>query len=89
MTDLDYGVSSKKYIVDLSYYAQNNIPNYTTITEIPQENLNYITSGLRTNNMNYMFDSCNKLTIIPKLNIDTSQCIYMYSVFGDCNFLTS
>ena len=76
-------------LIDLSYYAQNKIPNYTTITEIPQENLNYLNSGLRTNNMNYMFDSCFKLTSIPKLNIDTSQCTDMYSMFNGCNSLTS
>ena len=76
-------------LIDLSYYAQNKIPNYTTITEIPQEKLDYLNSGLRTNNMSYMFYDCNKLTIIPKLNIDTSQCTDMKNMFLRCKSLTS
>ena len=33
-------------LVDLSYYARDNIENYDTITEIPQEHLEYLQSGL-------------------------------------------
>jgi len=33
-------------LVDLSYYARDNIANYETITTIPQENIEYLGSGL-------------------------------------------
>ena len=80
---------TKNYLIDLSYYAQSNIPNYTTITKMSKEKLDYLNSGLRTNNMKCMFDSCYELTSIPKLNIDTSQCIDMNNMFYDCSSITS
>ena len=75
--------------VDLSYYARDNIQNYQSITEIPQENLNYLNSGLVASNMGGMLASCNNLQSIPKLNIDTSQCIDMNSMFYFCQALTT
>ena len=39
--------------------------------------------------MIYMFSECNKLQSIPKLNIDTSQCVDMEYMFGNCKALTS
>lgn len=76
-------------LVDLSWYARDNIENYQTITEIPQEHLNYLQSGLHASNMEGMFGGCEKLTTIPKLNIDTSQCVNMASMFDECKSLTS
>ena len=81
--------SIKQEIVDLSYYAQNNIINYQTTTEIPEENLTYLQSGLKANNMSYMFYNCNNIKTIPKLNIDTSNVTNMYAMFSDCFYLTS
>ena len=75
--------------VDLSFYAKNNIQNYTSITEIPQENLDYLNSGLVASGMSSMFSRCNKLQSIPKLNIDTSKCTNMGSMFYYCKALTS
>ena len=75
--------------VDLSNYAIDNIPNYENITEIPQENLNYLNSGLVASSMASMFVSCNNLQSIPKLNIDTSQCTSMNSMFYLCQALIS
>ena len=76
-------------LVDLSYYARSNIPDYATVTEIPQDNLNYLNSGLITSNMRYMFYSCKALKTIPKLNIDTSQCTDMSGMFNNCQALTT
>lgn len=81
--------SIKQEIVDLSYYAQNKIINYQTTTEIPEENLTYLQSGLKANNMSYMFYNCNNIKTIPKLNIDTSNVTNMYAMFSDCFYLTS
>ena len=75
--------------VDLSDYARNHIPNYQSITEIPQDNLNYLNSGLVASNMSYMFISCINLKTIPNLNIDTSQCANMDSMFYLCYTLTT
>ena len=87
ITSLVDGIMKPKP-VDLSYY-KSNIPNYEIITEIPQENLAYLNSGLIATNMIYMFSECNKLQSIPKLNIDTSQCVDMEYMFGNCKALTS
>ena len=75
--------------VDLSYYAQNHIQDYTSITQIPQENLDYLNSGLVASNMSYMFNRCYKLQSISKLNIDTSKCTDMNHIFYGCQVLTS
>ena len=75
--------------VDLSYYASNHIPNYQYITELPQENLNYLNSGLVANNMRYMFYLCDNLQSVPKLNIDTSQCSNISGIFYNCQQLTT
>ena len=76
-------------MVDLTYYARNHIQDYQNITEIPQENLNYLNSGLVASNMSGMFNGCNELQSVPKLNIDTSQCIDTHGMFYDCYALTS
>ena len=75
--------------VDLSYYARDNIQDYTFITQIPQDNLDYLNSGLVASDMSNMFYDCNNLQSIPKLNIDTSQCVNMYGMFDYCYALTT
>ena len=75
--------------VDLSYYAKNSIPDFKNITEIPQNNLAYLNSGLTASSMSYMFNECNKLQSIPKLNINTSQCTDMRRMFDNCQVLTT
>ena len=39
--------------------------------------------------MIYMFSECNNLKTIPKLNIDTSQCVNMEYMFYNCRALTT
>ena len=70
-------------MVDLSSYASSYIPFYSSIKEIPQENLDYLQSGLVANNMQNMFFNCNDLLSIPKLDINTSNVTDMHGMF--CN----
>ena len=88
ITTLINGIMKPKP-VDLSYYAENHIPNYRSITEIPQENLNYLNSGLVASDMGAMFSGCNNLKTVPKLNIDTFQCTNMSGMFYTCQALTT
>ena len=78
-------------LVDLSYYARNNIANYETITKIPQENIEYLSSGLAASNCDSMFYNCEQLTSIPWIDfgIDTSQVTNMDFMFWYCNALTT
>ena len=84
-------IEKERTLVDLSYYAMKNILNYNTITEIPQENIEYLSSSLLANRCNGMFINCAKLTSIPwnDFDIDTSQCTSMASMFSSCVSLTS
>lgn len=76
--------------VDLSYYMLNNVSNYYSITEIPQQTLEYLSSGIRATNMAGMFTYCNELTNVPKIeNIITSNVTNMSSMFASCNSLIS
>ena len=77
--------------ISLRYYAQHNIPNYQTATTIPQENIEYLSSGLYANRCDSMFEMCKQLTSIPwnDFNIDTSQCKYMDAMFNNCRALTN
>ena len=83
--------NTKKKPVNLSYYALNHIPNYQTISEIPQENINYLSSGLKANNTSNMFDGCKNLLSIDfdSFNIDTSNVSTMSFMFYGCNSLTT
>ena len=78
-------------LINLSYYARYNIANYGTITTIPQENIEYLSSGLSASNCVEMFHGCRQLTSIPwnDFDIDTSQCTSMRYMFWDCDALTS
>ena len=77
--------------MDLSNYARNNIVSYRTMTTIPQENIEYLSSGLAASNCFNMFSGCSNLTSIPwnEFNIDTSQCTSMAYMFNYCESLTS
>ena len=83
--------SIQQPLVYLSYYARDNIANYETITTIPQENIEYLSSGLSASNCRGMFHRCSALISIPwnEFNIDTSQVIDMSYMFYYCRALTS
>lgn len=76
-------------MVDLSDYAENNISGYMSETSIPEENLNYLNSGLTPYTMNNMFGDMWDLVSIPKLEIDTSYCLNMGRMFYHCKLLSS
>lgn len=75
---------SQTGMVDLTNYASKYISNYTSVNEIPQENLDYLNSGLVASNMSYMFNMCMFLQSLPELNIDTSKCANMSCMFYNC-----
>ena len=83
--------SLQQPLVNLSYYARDNIASYLTVTKIPQENIEYLSSGLAASNCFNMFSGCSNLTSIPwnEFNIDTSQCTIMSDMFSDCDSITS
>lgn len=89
--DGNYNINAtiESSLVDLSSYVPNSIYNFNTITSIPQENLDYLQSGLCATDMREMFYNCKQLVSIPKLNIDASQCKNMYYMFYNCSSLTS
>ena len=53
------------------------------MTEIPQENLNYLNSGLGVTSIGLMFSDCHKLKSIPNLDINTAN----YLEDGDLSFI--
>ena len=75
--------------VDLSNYAANNIPNYMTITELPQDIEEYLSSGIRATNMRRAFYNCRYLKKLDfnKYRIDTSKCQVMSYAFNTCSDL--
>ena len=71
-------------MVDLYNYASKYIPDYKTITEIPENNLKYLKSGLIASNMGSSFLNCEELLEMPDLKIDTSKCKNFINLFFDC-----
>lgn len=77
--------------VDLSKYAENYIANYSTITEVPQENVEYLNtiftnSKYKVINMSNMFANCTSLIDFTNLNLgnwDTSNVTSMAGLI-DC-----
>ena len=72
------------YIDNMSYYARNNIPNYGSITSIPEEHSpNSINTSLAQNWSNAFFDS-GKLENFPDPFYNTSNAIDMSNMFNFC-----
>lgn len=70
----------------LSYYAQNNIPNYMTVTNVD----NYISFDTsNVTNMSFMFYNCRNVTSLDLRHFDTSNVTTMRQMFTVCNGLTS
>ena len=74
-------------MVDLYNYASKYIPDYKTITEIPENNLKYLKSRLIASNMERSFLDCGELLEIPDLKIDTSKCKNFINLFFNCKKL--
>ena len=79
-------ISKKKIMARLAYYAEYHIPNYQTVSEIPRENIDYLSSGLKTDDIASMFQGCENLLSIDfdSFNIDTSECQYSLNMFDSC-----
>lgn len=77
--------------VSLRYYGQKNNPdNYDKMTTLPKEQLDYLRSGLKVNNLSNFMNGCQMLTSLPKLdNMDTSYTASMMQMFLNCKLLTS
>ena len=77
------------YIDNMCYYAKNNIPNYTTITSIPEEHSpNSINTSL-AQDWSYTFYDCENLISLPDPFYDTSNAINMNYIFGYCGNLAT
>ena len=70
------------------YYEK--IPNYSTITTLPEENANYIKEALpNVTDCNSMLYSCGNLTSIDTTGWITSKVTNMDSMFYSCKSLTT
>ena len=81
--------TTKLNLVDLSYYAENNISDQFTITEIPKEHMDYINSVKYAGDCTGMFQMCRKLISIDLSKFDTRYVTDMGSMFSWCYKLTS
>ena len=78
-----------KVIYNLVEYYQK-IPNYDTITTLPEENANYIKEALPNVDSCYlMLYNCSKLISIDTTGWDTSNVTNMNSMFEYCESLTT
>ena len=85
-----FKISSPIWIpsVDLPRYI-HKIPNYKTISTIPQENIDYINSIKNLNkDLTGCFDDMNKLENIPQFTINTKRVTSIQNMFYRCGYLT-
>lgn len=76
---------------DLEKYAQYNIKNYSTITQLPEENITDLTD-IFTDNLESVFYGCSKLESIPQTLIsswDINKATSTANMFYNCNSLTT
>lgn len=86
-------------LTDLRYYAIKNIPNFETVTTIPQENLDYLNSGLEVTNIDSFFGpegmpfplhELDALATIPKFdNMNLSRVTTYKQMYAYCMSATS
>ena len=85
-----YGpIPDENGMVNLSRYAQYYIPNYRLISKIPQENLDYLNSGLVASDVSYLFNYCQRLLTLPKLDINIYNCSSLVCAFNECSSMTT
>ena len=68
-----------------------NIIDFSSVTELPRENIEYLSSGLIVSNCENAFMALFKLISLPynEFNIDTRYCTNMHDMFRNCLSLTS
>ena len=77
-----------KKVYDLINYYEK-IPNYSTITSLPEENANYIKEALpNVTSCYFMLYDCESLTSIDTTGWDTSKVTDMSDMFCGCSSLT-
>ena len=76
-----YGpIPDENGLVDLSNYAENYIPNYQSVTEIPLLNQKYLDSGIKPTSLYDAFDRCYE---IKKINLTKfSSTEYLTNIAG-------
>ena len=74
----------EKIVYNLVEYYKK-IPNYSTITTLPEENANYIKEALpNVADCNSMLRSCSKLTSVDTTGWNTSKVTNMEDMFSNC-----
>ena len=73
----------------MAFYAQENIPNHTTITKIPSGHLPTDINTSTAQNWSYAFYGCENITSLPDPFYDTSNAINMTTMLYECENLTT
>ena len=76
-------------IMNMKYYARNNIPNYSSITEIPSGHLPTDINTSAAQNWSGAFSYCNALITLPAPFYNTSNATNMGSMFIFCYNLST
>ena len=82
-------VAPKPVITSMALYAQNNIPNYNTITEIPSGHLPENLNTSSAEDWGSAFYSCNNVLEFPDPFYDTSSATEMDWMFTGCKNITT
>lgn len=75
--------------VDLSAYIRKNVSDYTRVSEIPKENMDYLTKVKYAVNCYQMFFGCTKLISLDLSKFNTSKLTNIVKMFDSCNSLTN
>ena len=90
LTKNTYTKGDIKVVYDLEYYYEKILPDYSTITSLPEENANYIKEALpNVTSCNSMLAYCNELISVDTTGWDTSKITNMYCMFYECYTLTN
>ena len=80
---------TRTVITNMIYYAESNIPNYTTITSIPSGHLPTDINTSLAQDWYNAFSNCRNLTSLPDPFYDTSNATNMSWMFYHCRNLTT
>ena len=75
-------------ILNMSHYAELNIPNYKTIKEIPEHHSPLYLRTNQAQDWSYAFTNCGNISSIFDPFYDTSNATNMNSLFDSCRQLT-
>ena len=69
-------------LVDLTFYAENYIPEYSTVTIIPEENQKYLNSGILPSTMDHAFYALDAINTLDVSKINTKYVTSLNYCFG-------